>query len=578
MITGLMRTHNCGELTSQETGDKATLCGWVNKYRNLGGLHFIDLRDKHGITQLNFSSFKGNLEMLKQCSLESTIKVTGLVQKRPAKDQNSKMATGEIELEVQELEMLSQCDVDNIPFLPFGATDATEDLKLRYRYLDLRTTRLQKIIQLKSDTTLKVRQALSEEGFVEVETPILYKTTPEGARDYIVPSRQHPGAVYALPQSPQTLKQLLMIGGTDKYFQICRCFRDEDLRADRQPEFTQIDLEVSFATPTYIKGVAEKILRAIFDLPKDFVVPTMPYQQAMDLYGTDKPDLRFDLQHQIVSDFFVDSSFKIFANAARSGGLVKAILLAREDGELSRKDLDHLNEVVKPHKGKGVAFCKSDGSDLSGGIAKFIDGPLREKLKAQAGTWLFVADEKEVVTHAAADALRRHLAQKLGLIGKENKFLWIDDFPLLEWNEEEKRFFARHHPFTKPKAKEGENWEQARAHAYDLVLNGHEIAGGSVRIHRLEEQQKMFEVLGISPQEAQDKFGFFLNALRFGVPPHAGMAFGLDRILMLLAGVDSIRDVIAFPKTTTATDLMAATPAPPAPEQLQELGISFKKS
>jgi len=590
-LAGLMRTHHCGELRAENEGQEVILCGWVNKNRDLGGLHFVDLRDKYGLTQLGFTEFKGDLDILKKCHLESVIKVTGTVRKRPAEALNKNMDTGEVELAVSNLELLSMSDVNNIPFLPHGAIEATEDNKLKYRYLDLRTNKLQEMLKLRSNVTLEVRKTMIEEGFVEVETPVLYKSTPEGARDYIVPSRVHPGHVYALPQSPQTLKQLLMIGGTDKYFQICKCFRDEDLRADRQPEFTQIDIEVSYSTETYIKNLVTKLVQNLFKFDGGFEIPVMSYADAMRDYGCDKPDVRFGLKHHIVSELFEGTDFGVFANAIKSGGMIKTMFIPSEMGTFSRKILDGFVDVVKPHGGKGVAFFKVEGGKASGGISKFISEDILTKLssleeKTEAGTWLFFADEESIV-HSSADALRRHLGKELKIIGDGYKFLWVNDFPLFEYDDG--RFYAMHHPFTMVKEDQLNDYMNADktdpngplkdlcAQAYDLVCNGYEIGGGSIRIHNQDVQERMFELLGMGEEEVQSQFGFFIEALKYGTPPHGGLAFGLDRLVMMLAGTENIRDVIAFPKTTTASDMMSSAPSMPAKEQTDELHFSFKK-
>ena len=594
-IQGLLRTHNCGELRASNDGEEVLLCGWVNKYRDLGALHFIDVRDKFGLTQLGFEDFKGDLSVLKQCALESVIKAKGVVRKRPADAQNKNMATGEVEVQVHELEVLSRADVDNMPFFPHGQIDASEDQKLKYRYLDLRTTKLQETLALRSRANQKVRNFLSSHGFVEVETPILYKSTPEGARDYIVPSRVHPGEVYALPQSPQTLKQLLMIGNTDKYFQICRCFRDEDLRADRQPEFTQIDIEVSFATQDYMKNLVEKLVGDLFELG-NFSMPKMSYDEAMRRYGSDKPDIRFGLEHMTVTDLFKGTEFKVFSSVIEEGGLIKEIFVPESVANFSRKDTDGFVNVVKPYGGKGVAFFKVGDDGRTGVIAKFVTDEIYAELEKLYpdnhkgnGTWLFFADANSDVSHASADAVRRFLGKEYKLHAEGYHFLLVYDFPLLEYDAADGRFYAKHHPFTSPKVADIENFLKAdpstqqeilknmSAEAYDVVCNGYELGGGSVRIHRQDVQSKMFQVLGFSEADAQKQFGFFIEALRYGTPPHAGIAFGMDRTVMMLAKTDNIRDVIAFPKTTSATDLMASSPSVPAKEQTDELHFTWLK-
>jgi len=594
-LNGLLRTHNCGELRSSDEGQEVVLCGWVNKYRDLGALHFIDVRDKYGLTQLGFEDFKGDIAVLKQCALESVIMAKGVVRKRPADAQNKNMPTGEVEVQVHQLEVMSRADVDNMPFFPHGQIDATEDQKLKYRYLDLRTTKLQETLKLRSKANQTIRNFLSNQGFVEVETPILYKSTPEGARDYIVPSRVHPGEVYALPQSPQTLKQLLMIGNTDKYFQICRCFRDEDLRADRQPEFTQIDIEVSFATQDYMKNLVEAMMGDLFKID-NFSMPKMSYNEAMSRYGSDKPDIRFGLEHMTVTELFKGTDFKVFSSVIEANGLIKAIFVPESIATFSRKDTDGFVNVVKPYGGKGVAFFKVSSEGRTGGISKFVTDEIfgeLEKLYPDEnrgnGTWLFFADADPEVSHASADALRRHLGKAFKLHAEGYHFLWVYDFPLLEYDAEDGRFYAKHHPFTSPKVDEIEKFlaadhetqqEMLRdmpAEAYDVVCNGYELGGGSVRIHRQDVQSKMFKVLGFSEEEAQKQFGFFIEALRYGTPPHAGIAFGMDRTIMILAGTDNIRDVIAFPKTTSATDLMASSPSVPAKDQTDELHFGWLK-
>ena len=594
-LQGSMRTHHCGELRESDIGKTVTLCGWMNKYRNLGALHFIDLRDKYGVTQLGFEQFKGDINELRTFSLESVLLATGKVVARPDTAKNAKMDTGLVEVQVESIRLLSLAE--EVPFLPHGAVPATEDLRLRYRYLDLRSKKLQDILTLRSDTTRKARMALYELGFNEVETPILYKTTPEGARDYIVPSRVHPGKVYALPQSPQTLKQLLMIANTDKYFQICRCFRDEDLRADRQPEFTQIDIEVSFPTLEYMKNLATHMMKNIFALPEGFSMKGISYDEVMRDYGSDKPDVRYGLKQMVVTDLFKGSAFTTFSEVADAKyGMVKAMFVPSSMGTLARKDIDALVEVVKPYGGKGVAWFKVENGAVSGGISKFVDATLLGTLVDRAvaagnekgdGWFFFSADKNYNVAHDCADALRRHFGKTFNLIkGNEYAFLWVYDFPLFDYDPETDALAAKHHPFTRPKDEDMELYysqdkskvANVKAYAYDIVCNGYELGGGSMRIFDTKQQSRMFELLGFTPEDAQHQFGFFIEALKYGTPPHAGMAFGMDRIVMQLAHTDSIRDVIAFPKTASATDLMASSPSKPNPAQTKELGFQWLKN
>jgi aspartyl-tRNA synthetase len=588
---GLMRTHKCGELRKDHTELEVSLCGWVNKYRNLGALHFIDLRDKSGLVQLSFEQWLnegGDLSVFKKTSHETVIKIAGKIRVRPESAVNKEIPTGEIEVSVTEIKILSEADRHQLPFLPNALNKATEDLRLKYRYLDLRTNRLQKMLSIRSKAYQRARSFLHNNEFVEVETPILYKSTPEGARDYIVPSRVNPGKVYALPQSPQTLKQLLMVGGTDRYFQITKCFRDEDLRIDRQPEFTQIDIEASFCEQEYVRELASGLMNSIFE-GEEVSFKTMTFKESLDKYGSDKPDTRFGLEHSSFTELFIESSFGLFQKISTEGGLVKGLFLPDSLAQMARKDLDSLTKVVEPYGGKGVAFFKVDGEETSGGISKFITSEHLSTFKKfqteNKGVWLFSADLKHSVAHACLDAVRKHLRDKYSLAEDRYDFLWIDEFPLFEFDEAENRLVAMHHPFSMPSKEALETFmngslsdvKDLTADCYDVVCNGYEIASGSIRIHDPKVQSRMFELLGFSKEEMQRQFGFFIEALNYGTPPHGGIAFGMDRLMMLLAKTENIRDVVAFPKTTSASDLMADAPSLPGEEQLEELNLSWLK-
>ncbi len=581
-----MRTHTCGELRAANIDTSVTLCGWVQKKRLLGSLNFFDLRDKFGLTQINFDAYPEGLELIKQIPLESVVQVKGIVRPRPSDAKNSKMETGEIEVLAKDLKLLSEAKVP--PFLPSAQTEATEDLRLKYRYLEMRSEKFQEILKIRSETNRQTRGLLYGDGFIEVETPILYKTTPEGARDFLVPSRTHRGKVYALPQSPQTLKQILMMGGTDRYFQICRCFRDEDFRADRQPEFTQLDLEISFTTEAEMKSLAQKLVAQWFPVGKDFELPEMSYQQAMQDYGCDRPDTRFQMLHHNFTEQFLSSEMSLFKGIAKEDGLIKGIFLSKKEGELSRKEIDSLSEITAPFGGKGVAWLKREGPAWKGSLAKFATGDFSKKLEeltAEDGLWLFQASQSSAQCHASTDALRRHLGDKFQLYQKDFAFLWVNQFPLFEYNDQDERFYAVHHPFTAPLDNDEErtaffsdnsqDWKSLKAQAYDLVCNGMELGGGSLRIFDPKMQTQMFKILGLSEEEANKQFGFFLEALQYGTPPHGGMAFGMDRIVMIQTGSKGIREVIAFPKSSSGMDLMASTPSTASDIQLKDLGLKW---
>lgn len=585
-MNDMQRTHYCGQLTEEVIGQTVTLQGWVQKRRDLGGLIFIDLRDREGVVQVVFNPDFSNaaLEIAETVRNEYVIEVTGKVVERQEQQKNPKVKTGSIEVHVEKIQIINEAKTP--PFMIEDETDVNEEIRLKYRYLDLRRPALARIFKMRSDITKTVRNFLDEEGFLEVETPILTKSTPEGARDYLVPSRVHTGEFYALPQSPQLFKQMLMVSGFDRYYQIARCFRDEDLRADRQPEFTQIDMEMSFMTIEDIMELNERLMKKVMKDVKGIDIETpfkrMPYEEAMGRFGSDKPDTRFAMELQDVSEIVKDSSFKVFAGAVESGGQVKAINVKGAADNYSRKDIDALGEFASVYGAKGLAWLKVDADGLKGPIAKFFEGEageaLANSLDATAGDLLlFVADKKSVVADALG-ALRMKLAKDLNLIDETQfNFLWVTEWPLFEYDEEEGRFYAAHHPFTMPADVDGLETDPSsvKAQAYDLVLNGFELGGGSLRIYQRDVQEKMFKALGFSAEEAREQFGFLLDAFEYGTPPHGGIAFGLDRIVMLLSGSTNLRDTIAFPKTASASDLLTEAPSAVDNSQLSELGISI---
>lgn len=581
------RTHACGEVTAAHQGEQVVLKGWVQKRRDLGGLIFVDMRDRSGIVQVVFGDqAKAALEVAEKIRSEYVIEVTGKVVLRDAAQINSNIKTGEIEILADTLTIINEAK--NPPFAIEDKVEVSEDLRLKYRYLDLRRPVMFDTFKMRSDVTVTIRNFLQREGFLEVETPILTKSTPEGARDYLVPSRVHEGEFYALPQSPQLFKQLLMVSGFEKYFQIARCFRDEDLRADRQPEFTQVDIETSFMSMDEIIEMNERLIQAVMKEVKGIEVEApfqrMSYQEAMARYGSDKPDVRFGLELVQLSDIVKDSSFKVFSGAIENGGEVKAINVKGAAEKFSRKDIDALGEFAAIYKAKGLAWLKVTDEGLNGPIAKFFEGEMADKLiermSAEAGDLLlFGADQSNVVADALG-ALRLKLGKELDLIDESKfAFLWIVDWPLFEYDEEEGRYYAAHHPFTRPFDEDLElmdtNPAAVRAQAYDIVLNGYELGGGSLRIYEPELQNKMFKLLGFTEEEAREQFGFLLEAFEYGVPPHGGLAFGLDRFVMLLAGRTNLRDTIAFPKTATASCLLTSAPSAVADAQLQELNLAI---
>lgn len=584
------RTTYCGLVTEDLLDEKVTLKGWVHNRRDLGGLIFVDLRDREGIVQIVFNPdfSEEALKVAETVRSEYVVEVQGVVTKRDPETINPKIKTGQVEVQVSNIEIINKSETP-----PFAINEENvnvdENIRLKYRYLDLRRQELAQTFKMRHQTTRSIRQYLDDNGFFDIETPVLTKSTPEGARDYLVPSRVHEGEFYALPQSPQLFKQLLMISGFDKYYQIVKCFRDEDLRADRQPEFTQVDIEMSFVDQEDVISMGEEMLRKVvkdvkgIDVEESF--PRMTYAEAMDRYGSDKPDTRFDMELINVSQLGKDMDFKVFKDTVENEGEIKAIVAEGASDQYTRKDMDSLTEFVNIYGAKGLAWVKVVEDGLSGPIARFFEdanvGTLKKLTGAKPGDLvMFVADKPSVVAQSLG-ALRIKLAKELGLIDESKlNFLWVTDWPLLEYDEDAKRYVAAHHPFTSPKqediSKLDSEPENVQANAYDIVLNGYELGGGSIRIHDGELQQKMFEVLGFSTEQAQEQFGFLLDAFKYGAPPHGGIALGLDRLVMLLTNRTNLRDTIAFPKTASATCLLTDAPGEVSDKQLEELSLRIR--
>lgn len=587
-MKGLHRTHRCAELSSDNVGEKVTVMGWVQKSRNKGGIIFVDLRDRSGILQVIFEGKDIDGEgfaKAERLRSEFVVAITGIVESR-GEAVNVNMATGAIELRANDIRILSESDTPPFPIEENSKTK--EELRLKYRYLDLRRPDLQRSLIMRSRVATLTRQFLADEGFLEIETPILNKSTPEGARDYLVPSRVHPGQFYALPQSPQLFKQLLMVSGYDRYFQIAKCFRDEDLRADRQPEFTQIDMELSFVDVDDVIEVNERLIKKLFketlDVDVSLPIQRMTYAEAMERFGSDKPDTRFGMELQNVTDVVRGCGFGVFAGAIEDGGSVRGIN-ARGCGSMPRKKIDALVQFAKDFGAKGLAYIQlQDDGSVKSSFAKFMTdeemSALISAMDGEAGDLLLFAADKDKVVFDVLGNLRVHLAEQLEIIDKNvYNFLWVTEFPLFEWSEEQNRFTAMHHPFTMPMEEDIQYLDfdpgRVRAKAYDIILNGTELGGGSVRIHQDDIQEKMFEKLGFTKEEAHSQFGFLLTAFKYGVPPHAGLAYGFDRLIMLMAGEENIRNVIAFPKIKDASCLMCDAPNVVAQEQLDELGIGL---
>ncbi len=589
-MQGLKRTHYCTELSAANVGETVTVTGWVQRRRNLGQLLFVTLRDRSGLLQLAFGeeTDKALFEKAETLRSEYVIAAVGTVRSR-GEDANKTMKTGDIEIEVKELRILSEAVTT--PFEIVENSDVREELRLKYRYLDLRRPDMQNTIMLRSKTTGAVRRFLEANNFLEIETPMLTKSTPEGARDYLVPSRVHPGNFYALPQSPQIFKQLLMVSGYDRYFQIVKCFRDEDLRADRQPEFTQIDMELSFVDVDDVIGINEKLIQTVFkevlDVDVQLPIERLTYQEAMDRFGSDKPDMRYGVELTDLSDVVAGSGFAVFENALANGGSVRAIN-AKGMGDIGRKQIDSLVKVGQDFGAKGVAWLqvRPDGEEKSS-FTKFLNeetiAAIKERMDVTDNDLILVVADKPSVVYAALGALRQEVAKRLELVNKDEfRFVWVTEFPLLEYDEEAGRYVAMHHPFTMPMDEDIALMEtepgKVRAKAYDLCLNGYELGGGSIRIYQQDVQEKMFNLLGFTQEEAYERFGFLLNAFKYGVPPHGGLAFGLDRLVMLMAKRDNIRDVIAFPKVKDASCLMTEAPNVVDQKQLDELALIISEA
>lgn len=589
-MNGLKRTHMCGTLSKDNNGEEVVLCGWVARNRKLGGLDFVTLRDRSGIIQLSFNDETDSVVFEKATALKSeyVIAVRGTVALRTEKNINPDMKTGEIEVLVSELRVLNGSETP--PFYIEENIDTNDALRLKYRYLDIRRPDMQRNLMLRHKIVKVARDYFDDNGFLEIETPILTKSTPEGARDYLVPSRVHPGKFYALPQSPQQYKQLLMLGGYDRYFQVARCFRDEDLRADRQPEFTQLDMELSFIDIDTIIEINEGFLKRVFKEVLNIDVKTpfvrLPYREAMERFGSDKPDTRFGMEFVNISDEVRGCGFKVFSDAVENGGSVRCIVAEGLGEKLTRKTLDSLTEYVKTYRAKGMAWIVVEDGKLRSQITKFLDedtvSAILKKTGAKVGDGILIVADKDNVVYDALGNLRLEVARRFDLIDKNKfNFLWVTEFPLLEYSEEENRYVAMHHPFTHPFDEDIDKLETApgevRAKAYDIILNGSEIGGGSLRIFNSELQEKMFAALGFTHEEAWERFGYLMEAFKYGTPPHGGLAYGLDRLAMIMAGCDSIRDVIAFPKVQNASELMMHSPDVVDKQQLDDLSIAITR-